>query len=80
MLQEIIDQLTNAPTIRFCAISLAVVIVFAILRRIIATKKKGVIYYVFCFVELAGAAIFVYYVAPIIKDYVPKLIKHVSIH
>ena len=80
MLQEIIEQLINDPSIRFCAILFAVVIVFAILRRIVAMSKKGVIYYVFCFAELAAAALFVYYVAPIVKDYVPMFIDQVSIH
>ncbi|MCR5460139.1 MAG: hypothetical protein K6F51_09605 [Acetatifactor sp.] len=80
MLQEIIDQLINDPSIRFCAIIFCVVILFAILRRIVAANKKGVIYYAFCFAELAAAAVFVYYVAPILQEYVPTFIDQVSIH
>lgn len=80
MLQDIIDQLINDPSVRFCAILFAVVIVFAILRRIVAANKKGVIYYVFCIVELGVAAVFVYNVAPILQEYVPTFIDQVSIH
>lgn len=80
MLEEVIAQLINDPSIRLCAILFGVVIVFAILRRLVAMKKKGMIYYVFCFVELAAAAVFVYYVAPILREYVPTFINQVSIH
>ncbi len=80
MLEEVISILTSDPSIRFCAIALGAVIVFAILRRIVGAKKKGAIYYVFCFVELAAAAIFVYYFYPIVKEYAPRFIKQVSIH
>lgn len=80
MLQEIIDQLINDSSVRFCAILFAIVLAFAILRRIVAMKKKGIIYYVFCFTELGVAIVFVYFISPVLKEYVPTFINQVSIH